>query len=179
MHYHAEVWVPTLENLQEQIEEILAPYSEHGNNEEAFFDWWQIGGRWTGLHDSSYDPEKDRENYEDCRMCGGTGLRNDELGQAHRLKDPTYTCNGCTRWDNETQKAVPHHFGPGKALKWPTSWVAKGSWCKVEALADDIKPFTLVVGNGIFHDEHSVGAKEKLTELGITTGYLVTVDYHS
>jgi DnaJ-class molecular chaperone len=32
---------------------------------------------------------------EECKICEGTGIRNDELGKQERAKDPSYTCNGC------------------------------------------------------------------------------------
>jgi len=32
---------------------------------------------------------------EECQICEGTGIRNDELGKQQRAKDPSYTCNGC------------------------------------------------------------------------------------
>ena len=69
------------------------------------WDWFQIGGRWTGYLDG-YNPEEDPSNLEECPLCGGTGMRTDKLGNRFRDKNPEYTCNGCD--------------GVGKSLKWPT-----------------------------------------------------------
>lgn len=78
-------------------------------NPQKKWDWWQVGGRYTGLLSPAYDPEKDPRNIETCAICGGTGMRDDALGKDHRAKDPSYTCNGCG--------------GKGTRAKWPTKWV--------------------------------------------------------
>ena len=64
-HYHAEVWVPwDLESAASKfVESVLAPYKENSDG-EGWWDWYQIGGRYTGIHDPSYDPEKDKCNIE-------------------------------------------------------------------------------------------------------------------
>jgi hypothetical protein len=77
-------------------------------NPNAKWDWYQVGGRWTGSLNPAYDPEKDPANIETCTTCGGTGKRYDDLGLKMRAEDPAYTCNGCQ--------------GEGKRVKWPTSW---------------------------------------------------------
>jgi|SRR5215475_2449507 len=51
--------------LEEALQEQMAPFDE---NEECFrdgsrWDWYQIGGRFTGMLDN-YDPEKDPQNME-------------------------------------------------------------------------------------------------------------------
>lgn len=52
MHYHLEIVMPPVENIENAIEAILAPFSEHdgedGPNQNSFWDWWQIGGRYSG-----------------------------------------------------------------------------------------------------------------------------------
>ena len=32
---------------------------------------------------------------EDCNICEGTGVREDEIGREAREKDEEYKCNGC------------------------------------------------------------------------------------
>lgn len=117
MHYLIGVILPFQydgDKLHEAISEILKPWDERdGDNEDGRWDWWQLGGRWTGIW-SDYNPREDPANHEVCWLCEGTGLRNDRLGQAQRLRDPSYTCNGC---EQELQ--------PGTALKWPTRWVKR------------------------------------------------------
>jgi hypothetical protein len=53
---------------------------------DDWWDFWQIGGRWTGFFDE-YDPNADDNLLEICDTCGGTGKRTDMV-----VKDG---CNGC------------------------------------------------------------------------------------
>lgn len=78
-------------------------------NPNRKWDWWQVGGRYTGKFAPNYDPDKDPANVEKCWICRGTGLRDDDLGREHRKQDPTYKCNGCR--------------GSGKTPVWPTKRV--------------------------------------------------------
>jgi len=89
--------------LEAAVSEAMGPSEDDG----GFWDWYQIGGRWTGLFDG-YDPEKDPANIVVCDLCHGTGRRDDELGKSLRTKNPEYTCNGCS--------------GEGKRAEWPTQW---------------------------------------------------------
>ena len=94
MHYHCELWLPEVPEsraeLEQVIEPIMLPYSEHiDKNKTAFWDWYQIGGRWTGEHDK-YDPYMDIKNQEICNLCNGTGTRPD-----HLACDDNRGCNAC------------------------------------------------------------------------------------
>ena len=64
-----------------------------------WWDFYMIGGRWTGLFDG-YDPESDQALLQTCWLCHGTGVRPDM-----QVKDG---CNGCA--------------GTGKERRWPTQW---------------------------------------------------------
>ena len=182
MHYHAEVWIPTDEDVHGQVERALAPYQE-GTAEHGFWDWWQIGGRWKGTHVPSYDAAEDPEHVELCRLCMGTGMRPgwawlDDKGD-HQFADAwAKECNGCNGCR-----------GTGKSLTWPTKWRRhEADVMAVADVPDDLSAFTLVVGGKVFHEqvwdyeksnETPFGTvKGKLAELGIDSGYLVTVDYH-
>lgn len=88
-------------------------------NPSKKWDWWQIGGRWTGMLAISYDPSEDPENKERCFLCGGTGKRED--------MECVSGCNGCK--------------GTGISIKWPTQWRAVGSVARrgdvpIEAIRD-------------------------------------------
>ena len=104
------------------------------HNPDAKWDFWSVGGRWTGYFRPIYDPEKDAANIEMCRLCGGTGQRND-----HVLRG---TCNGCN--------------GLGCCPKWPTQWAAYKndvvgvSRFRAELLAKRIEhpPFALLTPDG-------------------------------
>lgn len=79
---------------EEKANEFLQGY------EEQVWDWYVIGGRWTGTL-TGYDPTKDERNIEVCRLCSGTGDRKDL-----ELPDWKKECNGC----NGTGKCVKFSF---------------------------------------------------------------------
>jgi hypothetical protein len=80
-------------------------------NQDSQWDWYQVGGRWTGLLDG-YDPEKDPANLKTCYLCSGTGIRPDGKEQfGEDWFKSTNGCNGCQ--------------GKGKSVAWPTSWEAR------------------------------------------------------
>lgn len=57
MHYATLVIVSDDTDLDAAVSEALS------NHEGVEWDWWQIGGRWTGIFDG-YNPELDSANYE-------------------------------------------------------------------------------------------------------------------
>lgn len=74
-------------------------------NPKSKWDWYTIGGRWTGYLDfTGYNPDEDPVNFETCNLCGGSGKRNDALGKEARANNPNYSCNGCN--------------GTGKSMKF-------------------------------------------------------------
>lgn len=101
MHYLTYLIVPTEEIKNEEgleLEDQLHPFM--AKTEGELWDWWQIGGRWSG-HLSGYDPEKDPANIEVCSYC--------ETPDHKRLfEGKLINCNGCN--------------GTGKSTKWPTGW---------------------------------------------------------
>lgn len=54
MHYHLELIMPPTDELEKAVNEILEPYREGSKDEDgfenhhAFYDWYVIGGRWSG-----------------------------------------------------------------------------------------------------------------------------------
>lgn len=165
MHYHCEVWLPKLpdpnvETIENVIDRIFAPYHEEGNSKYAFYDWYQIGGRYCGRH-TGYKPWEDPANQEICSLCGGTGQRRD--------MKVNNGCNGCS--------------GHGITTKWPSSWVRyEHDAMALKDVRDDCTAYTVIIAKGrwpkiIFTFDGNV--KALLKEHGITDGYLVTVDYHS
>lgn len=80
-------------NREEAIDNAECFLSDYG--EGRVWDWYEIGGRWTGQLDG-YEPDKDPINYEKCDLCEGTGVREDM-----EVKDG---CNACA--------------GKGVRLKW-------------------------------------------------------------
>lgn len=78
--------------IEERINEFMEPYGD-----SRVWDWFQIGGRWSGILDG-YEPDKDPKNIVTCDLCQGTGK--------HKDMKIENGCNGCD--------------GTGKHPKWPS-----------------------------------------------------------
>lgn len=183
MHYHAEVWVRDRDRatVEADVERAMSPhqeaYDETTEEHHGFWDWYVIGGRWTGVK-SKTNPTKDPRNYETCFLCQGGGQRNDTLGRRERQSDPSYSCNGCG--------------GTGQMLKHESKWVKLATdimpitdipidfECHT-LLIPDCKPFFKEEWDGQSFKQTDFDGKVKsmLDKLHIGGGYLVTVDYHS
>lgn len=54
MHYHLEIVMPPTDDVKGAVEQIMAPFDENADrsDEDAssspFWDWWQLGGRYSG-----------------------------------------------------------------------------------------------------------------------------------
>lgn len=161
MHFHCEVWFPERpENVEAAVTEAMDPFCEEGN-ERGWWDWWQVGGRWTGQHQPGYDPDKDESKKEKCRLCHGTGKRKDML--------VANGCNGCN--------------GTGVSVAWPTQWKPlESDVCSVENVPEDMTCYRLVVCKNAddieAYEDEGTPVRQKLEELGCKGGWLVTVDYH-
>lgn len=209
MHYLAYVLIPGEGDVDGLVAEAMAPYDESREVEQrtetydgeaetywvnpvGFWDWYQIGGRWTGRL-SGYDPLSDPALLEVCRWCDGTGQRNDGVGRASRAKDPAYTCNGCD--------------GKGKRPLWPTerprhSGDITDAWTVIANLTKDQIPHSFIVhgSESVTHTERYVpdapdgdrfvDESDQLVsamiavaaarrEAGYVRDRLVVVDYHS
>jgi len=176
MHYYALIKLDSRDNVELQIEQALEPfretYDEDTEEFTGFWDWWTIGGRWTGKIDG-YDPTTDRRNMKVCWLCHGTGKRSDEIGNAARLRNPDYGCNGCE--------------DTGIMLKYASDWVSHpGDIATRETIPDDAKPYTLIANGTATHREVWAGehftdnheALDKAWNALPTDALLVVVDYH-
>lgn len=121
-------------------------------NPESKWDWWVVGGRWTGYLTPEYDPCKDPANLETCYLCRGTGKRDDDLGKKYRQEDPSYTCNGCD--------------GHGVSVKFSSHWVEPpkgGNYRKVSELVqliqagEKISPFAILTPDTGWHEKGKMG----------------------
>ena len=111
MHYSNLVIIETTDDVEKAVEQAMGASEDQG----GFWDWYQIGGRWTGVLDG-YEPDEDPRNVEECFCCGGTGFRNDAIGKQAREREPSYTCNGCG--DIKDGKWTHGKHGPGKHTSW-------------------------------------------------------------
>jgi hypothetical protein len=130
-HYYClAVLPPGTENIVEAIDELMAPhvegYDEAADELSGWWDWYQIGGRWTGVLDG-YDPSADPRNSEVCYLCHGTGTRTDMV--------VANGCNGCA--------------GTGIKEKWPTDWAKHpGDIARLgdvrAKIAEDARPYRVI-----------------------------------
>lgn len=60
MHYSLEIVMPPVADVKAAIEDILRPFDENDDDSRhAFWDWWQIGGRYSGKKvEATVAPEK-------------------------------------------------------------------------------------------------------------------------
>ena len=95
-----------IDPVQAAAEYFGAPYDAdkkswfRKTNPNAHWDWYVVGGRWTGMLVPNYNAREDPANKEVCFICGGSGKRN--------FKGEVIHCNGCN--------------GTGISVKWPTRY---------------------------------------------------------
>jgi len=65
MHYHLEIILPPVDDVEQAVEQILKPFDENGKDEDGdpnrhgFWDFYVIGGRWSGVKlEVMLDPER-------------------------------------------------------------------------------------------------------------------------
>jgi len=139
MHFHIEVItdeIPDEVDIDQLLYEVTA------------FDWWQIGGRWKGVHAKGYDREKDPEN----------------LDENNRTKHPT----DWPRHDLDTipVKDIPEDLSAYAVLRDRSAYYT------------DEEPGWNPCGAFEVRYEDGLTAKEILAKYNITDGYVTTVDCH-
>lgn len=204
MHVHYEVFVRA--NSKDEVEEVvieeLEPYSDNyegRKRRERFYDWCQVGGRWRGVHVDGkvIPPEKTT-----CSLCGGTGLRSDEIVQgwyltardgsdeekqhhAYKLEDFTILPNGKVAIKCNTCDGV------GKETGWPTQWpvheddvlVVAGNEKKIRKMFDGTSFFGYQMGaDTVFNVETGKWLNRDMIEEILKKSedwFLVTMDCHT
>lgn len=171
MHYYALVEIPLdAEDIDAAVEAAMEPHRE--TDDGGIWDWWTIGGRYTGCL-TGYEPRSDRRNMKVCWLCHGTGRRSDSTAAAWRTTNPDYGCNGCD--------------STGIEVKWPSDWVQYEGDISYRGLLDDShRPFTLITGGRVFSKDvwdgqdfvDTTGELEAAWSAMDPGTRLVVVDYH-
>jgi hypothetical protein len=141
MHYSNLVIVPKTDDVEAAVKEAMGPHEDDG----GFWDWYQIGGRFTGYLDG-YDPERDSRNIVACEFCNGIGEVVVEVG----VGDSPRKCRRCN--------------GTGFETKWPTRWASHpGDVIPIEDLTDKgyLGFYRIVCPRGIFERERYVPWQEE------------------
>jgi len=182
MHFHCEVYFKERpKDVLKAVSEVMRPFRERFNEvRSGFWDWWVIGGRFSGVHtETKLDPRKLKEFYRICKEKGlfCYGSENpEEVQKARRreeflrlfpgFKGPIPSCRDAYKEDGYPDDVVP-----------------------VEEITGRLRCYTLILSGEVLHLEVWDGnefrktdfdgyVKKALEMSGITTGYLVTVDYH-
>lgn len=179
-HYLCGVVVPvgtTREAAPAVVTPLMSPFSEEdGDNEAGWWDFWLVGGRWTGVWSSRYKPSKDWRNYgKPCYICGGTGQREDIPGTREEYIAWVGGCNAC--------------YGTGSAMNW-TLAPFPGDVISVDFLLSGYScrdwesehPFTLQLPFRLVLPDGTCPSREKWTVDGVVQDRYdsredVTVDY--
>lgn len=121
-------------SIELAVDAQMQPFQETNEwfEDGTRWDLYSIGGRWTGKL-TAYDPTKDKDNYESCRFCGGTGTRGDIAygPEAEWARQPTPAghpvigkgCNSC--------------YGTGSRLKFESEFKEIGNICHRSELTDE------------------------------------------
>lgn len=140
------------------VESLLAAYDENGEwfRKGSKWDWWVVGGRWTGYLDPSYDPYKDERNYSPCKFCEGTGVTTKAVADKYPGYGPNVgkPCIQCTTdWDG-TAKPFP-----GRSLNLQLVGHESDDGLTVrEVLERGIEPaFAIVTPDGEWHEKGEMG----------------------
>lgn len=117
-------------DIESAIAFQMEPFNEAGEcfEDGTRWDWYGIGGRYTGKFRPDYAPELDPENYKVCWLCAGSGTRMDMLSP-WRDGNALYPakgagCNGCQ--------------ATGMALKYPSDFRDVGNICKRGDLTEEV-----------------------------------------
>ncbi|MBS1722540.1 MAG: hypothetical protein JSS66_05975 [Armatimonadetes bacterium] len=124
-------------------------------NPQSKWDWYVVGGRWNGwLAPEGKKPEDDPDNWETCKLCGGSGVRKDGVALAN--PDQMVACKGCNGCN-----------GTGKNIKWPTMQKDSGynvvspRYFETLAMLDPDEglptPYAFVTPDGEWHEKGQMG----------------------
>ena len=111
-------------------------------NPKSKWDWWVIGGRFTGGFTPEYEPGKDPQNIETCDLCEGTGTRKVPVPVDPKWKPKPGECNGCN--------------GKGKKVAFTLAEYG-GDIMLASKLPKDYVPFAIVDPKGQWHEKGEMG----------------------
>jgi hypothetical protein len=167
-----------------QVEELMAPWYVGENSDDGWWDWWVIGGRFTGLL-SGYDPKQDPVNQEICTTCNGTGTRPGGLEEfGAKWLAWVKGCNGCLGTGHTTKWRLAPHDGDiqiaDAVLRWMDQNPEEGAPC-----------YTILSADGVHHRKtwdsdkedyiHNPGFEQVVRDMlqKHLGRRVVVVDYHS
>lgn len=169
MHEHHEVWVPNSVNLKDKIYEIMEGEDYNG---PEYYDWLEIGGRWSGVH---LPLKKEVREVLEAKYVVGLDRNvntfkplstNLPVDINHAVRTDIFPCN-CI--DIMPVMSIPDQLKLNCYL-WVRDCINYND-CRyvIIATGDEIEC------DGLCFDGY---VKKFLMKLGFNFGYLVTVDAH-
>lgn len=153
-------------------------------NPKSKWDWWVIGGRWTGVFKPDYNAYTDPQNQRTCDLCNGLGRRDVVLLSATNTPEPILAILGLKQNADPEDTAVAiieenkrrsemkgedglvecnGCNGKGTRAAWPTEFESIGNDISVEDLLkmyeNDPKfgLFAYLDGDGIWYEKGEMG----------------------
>jgi hypothetical protein len=184
MHYSCGVVVPataTYDDCDKLVTEAMAKFREEWSDDEhtGFWDWWVIGGRYTGVWTPDYEPRKDPRNITDetCHWCKGNGIQDREVFGYKAGEE----CGNCLGSGKEPAWSLAPHEGDLRPVQYVLDLAAASErW---------ILPYTIVIPDiAVIHREVwdgkdfvPSGTDEIKCEAlqRVSTAQIVMTDYHS
>ncbi len=154
------------ERAADAVTPLLAAYDENGEwfREDSRWDWWVVGGRWTGaIAPSGYDPFTDPANQERCFLCDGTGDRPGwvtygpgEDGARIFADDWAEKCNGCNGCHGKGNR-LAFQFQECDEDVVPVSRLAPKTYDLEDGSQVKFLPTAIVTPDGRWHERGRVG----------------------
>lgn len=153
-------------------------------NPKSKWDWWVVGGRWTGIFKPNYDPYDDPKNQQTCDICNGSGRREVPLLSTTDTPSPILSIIGISdkgtdeemivaiNAENERRMALRGEDGlmkcngcQGKGIRavCPTQFQAVGNDISVPELIQMYEEnpkfglFAYLDGDGVWHEKGKMG----------------------
>jgi hypothetical protein len=183
MHFHCEVWVPKKEDYISQVHKALAGLSEEDtriSDEDCgngFYDWYVIGGRWSGEHTmwllrKNFGDKIEKISKEFEKEFGW--FTNGENSREKRAK----------QYEEVFRRHISKEEWSGEPLpSWRNSYKEDGFDDDIIAISDvpweQFDCYTLMIDGYIYHELKREEAIKMFKDHKIESGYLVTIDYHS
>lgn len=170
-HYDTIVLIPKeTEDVDGKVEELLEPYDcalapcecpdccegeepPPADLIEPKWDWWVVGGRWSGFLRLGYDPARDPANLATCRRCHGCGW---DDGDAERSGKEGLQGDAVS---GRPRTACLNCEGTGRSLTFPYMWRCEDDVVPAARLLSLLErdlirgfPFAVVTPDGKWHE---------------------------
>jgi hypothetical protein len=110
-HFAIVAILPSGSEVDDKLAQLMEPFDEAGEwgRDGSRWDWYVIGGRYTGLFEASYEPESDPKNLETCRYCEG-GITTQAIADEFPAYGP-YVGKTCLQCKGTTRVISFMHYG--------------------------------------------------------------------